>query len=65
MAKHYYLIILGLFITANLYGEDDTPSVELIEFLADWTQEDDIWFETETSVPTVTTEQEADDEPEK
>ena len=67
MAKHYYLVLLAAFITANLHAQEELPSVELIEFLADWEQEDELWFDTETSTanPSVTTEQEADHESKK
>mgnify|MGYP000081775090 CR=1 FL=1 len=65
MARFTAFVIVGLLINTNLYAEDETISIELIEFLADWEQEDDVWLDTEISTPAVTIEKEADDESEK
>ena len=65
MDRFTTFVILGLLISANLHASEDTPSIELIEFLADWEQEDDVWSDTNIFTPTATTEQEADDESDK
>lgn len=65
MAKYYSLVIIGILASVNLYAHDNIPSIELIEFLADWEQEDDFWLNTKVSTTTATTEQEADDETEE
>jgi len=59
------IVILGLLISTNLDADEETPSIELIEFLADWEQEDDVWSDTNTFTPTATTDQEVDDESDK
>lgn len=65
MVRYSTLFILCLLFAANLHAEDEKPSLELIKFLADWEQDDDVWIDSDTSNPTATTEQEADDESNK
>ena len=65
MVKCPPIIILCLLIAPNLHADDEIPSVELLEFLADWQQEDDEWFDAITSTPAATTEQEVEDDSEK
>ena len=65
MVKFSPIVILCLLIAPNLHADDEMPSVELLEFLADWQQEDDEWFDAITSTPAASTKHEVDDESEK
>lgn len=67
MVKRLATIFFCLLIVTNLYAEDETPTIELLEFLADWEQEEFEWLDSnvKTQEPKATKEKEVDDETQK
>ncbi len=47
----FCLLVLILSLSARvLAGGDEMPSLELLEFLAEWSEEDQAWLDQETEV---------------
>jgi|GEM_PF-6436632 len=63
MAKLLLIFSLCLFISVS-HAEDKQASIDLIEFLADWQQDDSIWLDSDSDNQAVTPAGENDHETE-
>ncbi len=61
MAKLLFIFSLCLFISVS-HAEDEQASIDLIELLADWQQDDSIWLDSDSGNQPVTPIKENDHE---